>query len=263
MAAMLEQRVLGAVSFVDGVTGQPVSRRLAVAAPGVRWLRSRQGLFVVAEVQGLEDPAAAFDAPAAASPPASVALTLSVSDPNGGYLARRAVLSLPRDPSPAADPRVSLFEPVEVNLYPAPAARVFPSWALVRAAVVDAASDAPLSGALLLVTLNGETEPVARGLSDARGEALVAVPGIPVTTWAADDADDAGPDGVEEESPVIVSEVAASVEAVFDPDPAADAVPDPEDLETRRGEMATVSAAIFLAPGRTEVTHLAVDLGGS
>jgi len=257
--------VLGAVRFVDGASGQPVSRKLTVTAPGVRWLRSRRGLYVVADAPGLASHSIAFDAPPAEPPLASVTVTLSVSDPAGGYLARQAVVSLPRDPSPGAAADASLFVPVEVTLYPTPAAQVFPNWALVRAAVADVDTGAPLAGALLRVLRNGDTEPTARGLSDARGEALVAVPGIPVTTWASDEDEEDGEgegEEAEEEPPVIVSEVAATVEAVFDPALAGN-LPDPEDLEARRDTLATVSAGIALAPGRTETVTLEVDLGGS
>ena len=153
-----EQRVLGAVRFVDGTTRQPVSRELTVTAEGVRWLRNRRGIYVAAEAPGLGSHAAAFSAPPTEPALASVTVTISISDPAGSYLPRRAVLGLPRDPSPGAAESASLFVPVDVTLYPAPAARVFPNWALVRVAVADADTGAPLAGALLRVIRNGDAE---------------------------------------------------------------------------------------------------------
>lgn len=253
---ILDDRVLGAVRFVDGVTRQGVTRALRVTAPGVRWLRNRRGLWVVARAPGLGAHTTAFRKPPARPALGSVTVTLTVRDPAGSYLARRAVLRLPRDPTP--DAGASLFEPFEVPLYPAPAAAVFPSWALVRASVAAASGGAPIAGALLRVVLASATEPAGRGLSDGRGEALVAVPGIPVTTWSNDDGGGRGrrrPD----ESPVMVSEVPASVEAVADP--AADAPPDPDDLETRRASLPSTTSSLALAPGRTLAVELAVELG--
>jgi hypothetical protein len=81
-------------------------------------------------------------------------------------------------------------------------------------------------------------------VSDARGEALVAVPGIPVTIWGAG----AGP--------VLVSEVDVTLETVFDPD--APAMPDPDDLEIRHAALPTGALAVRLAAGRELVAGLSV-----
>ena len=83
---------------------------------------------------------------------------------------------------------------------------------------------------------------IAAGLSDGRGEALVAVPGIPVTTWG----EDAGP--------VLTTEVEARLEVVFDP--ASGPVPDPDDLEARRNELRLKSSTVMLASGRAITVRL-------
>jgi len=234
-AALLDRRVLGGVRFVDAVTGLPVSRMLKVSAPNVRWIRNRSGDYVVALAPGLGAHTAAFVAPPAAPPLGNVAVAITVSDPLGEYLPRRAVVTLPRDPDPAhAAQGGSLFRPVGVPLYPAPVAPTAPGWAVVRVTVRGATPESRLPGALLRVVQDGTERVLARGLADARGEALVAVPGIPVTTFSA------GP------GPVLATQVAAHLQ-VFAPAAGADPS-DPDELET---QPVLKSAPVQLASGRS------------
>lgn len=233
----VEPRVLGAVRFLDAATLLPVGAPLSVGGDGVRLVRNRQGLYVLAEAPG---------------PRAE----MTVRDPGGRYLPRRLGVDLPRDPDPAhADQAGSLFRPVDVLLYPAPAASVAPGWAVVRATVVRAGSGSPLGGALLRVLRKADGVVLARALSDwrgsVRGEALVAVPGIPITTWG---------DG-EPEAPVLVNEVPVTLEAFVDPafDPLGPA-PDPDRLESLRGGLPSASAELRLASGRTEKKTLTVAM---
>lgn len=202
----VERRVLGALRCVDASTGAPIERPLHVQAAGVRLLRNASGLVVIDGPALLPEHAAAFAAPPAAPALASIALLVEVDDPAAEYLPRRATVRLPRDPDPAnAGNADSLFRPVELPLYPAPAARTGSNWSLLRVSVREAASGDALGGALLLVSVGAVVR--ARGLSDWRGEALVAVPGVPVTTWSDD------PDAV------VVDTLAVTVRAVFDPAP--------------------------------------------
>jgi hypothetical protein len=231
--------ILGAVRFLDAATRLPVGAPLAVGGDGVRLVRNRQGLYVLAEASG---------------PRAE----LTVRDPGGRYLPRSLALDLPRDADPEhADQAGSLFRPVDVLLYPAPAASVAPGWAVIRATVVRAGTRAPLSGALLRVVRKADGEVLARALTDWRdpvqGEALVAVPGVPITTWG---------DG-EPEEPVLVNEVPVSLEAFFDPafNPAAGAAgkpPDPDRLELLRAGLPSAREDLKLASGRTEKKTLTV-----
>ena len=75
-----------------------------------------------------------------------------------------------------------------------------------------------------------------------RGEALVVIRGIPVTTW------ETGPGAV------LATEIAATLEAVFDP--AAPELPDPDDLEARRATLNRATTPVMLAAGRVIAMRL-------
>jgi hypothetical protein len=231
----LDRRVLAALRFRDAVTGATVAGPLDVRAPGVRWIRNRRGWWVVALAPGLEAHTTAFQAPPAAPPVGSVALTVRVADPAGRYLPRVAALALPRDPDPAkaAKPE-SLFQPLEVDLFPSPAAPVSPNWAVLRVS----AADAP--GALVRVVRKAAPDTVlGRGMTDARGEGLVAVAGIPVTTWE------------EGQGSVLATEVEARVDLFWQ---AGAGPPDPDALG--RMKKATKTATVKLASGRDAVLRM-------
>jgi hypothetical protein len=202
----LDRRLLGAVRFVDAVTGAEILSTLRVDAPGVRWVRNLRGWFVAAQAPGLEAHTLPLDAPPAEPEPGAVPVTLRVTDPAGRYLPRMALLTLPRDPDPAnKDAAGSLFLPESVELYPSPVMRAAPGWAVIRVAAADA-QGRPAAGALFRVLRKSGGGLLGRGMADARGEALVAVPGIPVTTW-----DDEGQGGV------LATEVEARLEVHYTP----------------------------------------------
>lgn len=234
-AELLDRRILAGVRFVDAVTGLPVSRSLRVTAPGVRWVRNRSGDYVVAAAPGLAAHTGAFAAPPPAPPVGSVLVILTVEDPGGAYLPRRASLALPRDADPAAaEGADSLFRPVDIPVYPAPAAPLAAGWAVVRATILGPEPGTRLPGALLRVVRESDDAVLNRGVADARGEALVAVAGIPVTTFSTD----AGP--------VLATEVAARVEVI--PSPTPDEPSDPDMLDT---QPVLKSAPVQLASGRS------------
>ena len=87
---------------------------------------------------------------------------------------------------------------------------------------------------------------LARGLSDVRGEAVVAVLGIPVTTWEV------------AAGPVMGTEIDVQVEVVIDP--AGVAVPDPDHLEANRATLPNSQTILKLASGRTVVRKLTVAI---
>ena len=252
-----EPRVLGAVRFLDAATRLPVRAPLSVAGDEVRLVRNQQGLYVLVGSPGLEAHLDSFVAPPPHPALGGLRAELTVRDPGGRYLPRRLALRVPRDPDPAhADQEDSLFRPVDVLLYPAPAASVAPGWAVVRATVVRAGSGEPLGGALLRVVRKADGEVLARALTDwrdpVRGEALVAVPGIPITTWG---------DG-EPEEPVLVNEVPVTLEVFVDSlfDPAAGPVPDPDRMDLLRGGLPSAFEDLRLASGRTEKKTLTVTM---
>ncbi len=256
------RRALGALRFVDANTGALLREPLDVVVAGARLRRNRSGLWVISDVAALQAHGAAFDAPPALPAPGSITLQLQVGDPSGRYLPRSATLALPRDAALAnAGLPGSLFRAIDLAMFPSPAAPTSANWALLRVSVVEAASGDALGGALLRVTRNGDT--LARALSDWRGEALVPVPGVPVTTWSA------GPGAV------VVSEVAANLDVVFDAalgsrlpmagvragtPPQQLPVVDPDDLNARRAALPGALRAVQLAAGRATSLFLPLAL---
>lgn len=234
----VERRILGALRFVDAVTGQRVLNGLAVTLPeGMRGVRNLQGLFVITAAPGQHAATASLVQPAY-DPADAHRVEVTVRDPSGAYLDRRVGIEMPRDPRPAnAAHASSVFRPVDVRLFPSPTARPAPGWATIRASVAGSGDGPPLGGALVRVRRAGDGALLSSGLADPRGEALVAVPGIPVTTW------NPGP------GHVVATSVDVTLDVVWDP-AAAGRLPDPDDLEARHAELAVRSAPATLASGQ-------------
>ncbi|MDM0011732.1 hypothetical protein QTH87_04705 [Variovorax sp. J22P168] len=258
----IDARVLGALRCVDAGTRSAIDLPLAVRIEGARVRRNRSGLHVITEADGLAAHASAFEDAPAEPALGSVALTASLIDPSGAYLPRIATIALPRDAAPAnASAAGSLFRPIEIAMYPGATAALGVNWAVLRVSLTEAASGDALGGALLLV--RSGTRVLARGLSDWRGEALVPVPGVPVTTWS------------DEAEAVVVSETAARLELVWDPAaglrvPAADVragraparLPqvDPDRLEAERADLPGAVVDLQLRAGRSQTLSLALAL---
>lgn len=259
----VERRVLGALRCVDATTGAAIDQALEVevATPeggAARLLRNRSGLYVITLAPGLEAHAAAYAQPPADAPRAYVA---TLRDPTGRYLPRLAGITLPRDPDPAhGDQAGSLFRPIDVPLYPSGSAPVGANWAVLRISLAESGGDR-LGGALLRASRNGTV--LARGLTDWRGEALLPVSGVPVTTWSDD------PDAV------VVSELEVQVEAVFDPTagrrasaaavaagrpPATPPVVDPDAIEAARAGLPHAAQAVAIAARREQTLSLVLAL---
>lgn len=243
----IDRRVLGAVRFLDGNTGLHISSPLSVEGKGVHLVRNRSSYYVIFHALRLKAHTRAFRQPPRTPALGSVEIELKVIDPGRRYLSRRCTLRLPRDPDPShMDRENSLFRPVEVRLFPSPTAGTAPGWAVIRATVTAEGRRKTLAGALIRVLRASESRQLASGLSDERGEALVAVPGIPITTW------EEGP------GPVLTTRVEAILEVVFDPK--AEEIPDPDDLEARRSLLPHSRSREILTSGRVLVKALSVPL---
>lgn len=263
-----EQRVLGAVEFVDATSGARIREGLrmqqAVGNAGrARIVRNRSGLHVVWSLADLAAHAGAFLAPPASPALGSVELPLQVSDPAGQYLARSFSLQLPRDADPRhANNTDSLFRPQRVELYRSAAAPVGANWARLDVRVTEAASGDALGGTLVEVRDTSDRV-LARGLTDWRGEAVVPVAGVPVTTWS----DDGGA--------VVVSETAATVHALHvsalgSRTPAADVhagklprtlpCPDPDAFAAHPQRRSATPQTIALAARRSRAVALSITL---
>jgi hypothetical protein len=197
-----DRRVLGAVQFVDAVTGLPlvfpaqlevraaeiagVPVDVALHEHAVRLRQNRTGLVVILSAPFFDTYASTFIAP---SPPAQTAagplrLRLAVVDAGPSYLPQEFFVDLPRALDPAAPDAV--FNPQRVGLFRSPNAPVLDGWAVLRVRVTAAGAPAtPLPGVLLRVFRAPRAVddlPVGIGMTDWRGsiagEALVPVTDI-------------------------------------------------------------------------------------
>ena len=246
----VDRRVLGAVRFVDAVTGLEIGESLKVAATGVRWMWNRRGWGVIADAPGLHHHTEVWETPPTDVALGSVPVVLHVTDPGGTYLARRTTIALPRDPDPAkATQPESLFRPVDVRMFRSPAAAVSAAWAVIRATVTAEGTGQRLGGVLVRVLRPGATPALmARGITDHRGEALVAVPGVPVTTFGTGAA-------------VVATAVTVTLQAIVEVGAAEP--PDPDDLEDKVGTPGIKSVTVTdvsLVSGRTVVQPIVVAL---
>lgn len=261
------RRIFGALQAVDGSTGLPLSRPLHVEADNARLVRNRLGLYVLTQVNGLQEYAQAFET-LPVVPLQQVTVTLS--DPAGHYFPAQAVVDLPRDPDPANEANEdSLFRPVQVSLYPTPNYGPFPGSAMVRVRAVALETGDPLPGAVVRVLRDTDwddiEEVIGRGLTGwidrTQGEALVPLFGVPAA--AADTSNNGGPPGGPpgQGGPVIITEFPASVEIIYDPafDPETD-IPDLDDIESRQNTLPGAQAEIIIASGRETSVTVAVDI---
>lgn len=192
------RRVLGAIECVDGSTGARIAEPLQLLAPDARFVRNVSGLYALVSWAPLAAHADAFTTPPATPAIGSQALVVRITDPGANYMPRDARMLLPRDPNPtnAALPD-SLFRPQRVPMMRSATAPLGHNWSTLFVNVSAGNGDA-LGGALIEV-FNAGAQLIARGVSDWRGECVLPVVGIPVTTWG--DGEDA----------VIVDQVPATV----------------------------------------------------
>lgn len=211
-ADVLDHRIVGALQAVDAVTRLPISSRIQARLrsavrvdpgtrqpldplpgrpPVARVQRNSQGDVVLAElaVPGVAAYTAAFYDPPALP---AVDAVFHLWDPSRLYLPRLFTLQLPRTvrPEDAALP-TSIFTAAPALLYPSPAGRVELRWAVIRASVgllvrpnpADRTQDRlgdRLPWALIRVLDNATGDERAVGLADGRGEAMIAVPNLPI-----------------------------------------------------------------------------------
>lgn len=241
-----DQRALCALRFLDAADGTPAEgplwigaredvtesvkappgplwRRLSMRPSGSRFVRNRSGVHVLLEAPGWQGYCGAFDLEEAEDLPAvgSKRLDLAVVDLSGRFLPRLFSVDLPRDPDPAhRDTPGSLFQPIDVLLYSSPVGRPATGCAVLRLRVTKKGSTEGLPWTRVHVVRDDPGRKVlARGLCDDRGEALIPVPGIPVTSWNGDAGD----------GKVIVTETAVEIVARFKA--VASLFPNPDDLD--------------------------------
>jgi len=165
-----DHRVLGGFIFIDAITGASIVDRLAVTGTNLRLRASNNGVYAIFDAPGFSDLTTQFN-PTAAGWPTAQSFEITVQDPSRRYLARRAQVQAPRSLD-------GVFTTQPISLYASPSAVLAPNWAVVRASVKGSAGIG-LPWAVLQV-IRSDNSVAATGITDARGEALLAVTGLGV-----------------------------------------------------------------------------------
>jgi hypothetical protein len=215
MIENIDRRVLGAFQWIDAISRKPVLNALPVLSKSLKLRAKPGGLYVVFDAPGMTELTTQFDV---TSPwPAPATFEVQVDDASRQYLPRRAQVAFPRALTPLSDPN-SVLAPQRIALYPAPAAPTAPNWAVLRISVRDAAKKS-LPWAATRILRTSDNTVLATGMTDRRGEGLLAIPGLGVRA-------NANGGGA-----VMESSVAVMVQAIFDPsvlNQNANWVPDPD-----------------------------------
>lgn len=218
MSISVDRRILAAFRCVDAVTGNAITDPLVVTAPQQWSVKpNRSGVFVVFDGPGFDALTTQFVL--SATPwPAAVPLDVTIVDPAQRYLARRATVQAPLAASSVAQ---------TVAMYPTAAAPTAPAWSVVHVSVVDGATQSGLPWAVVRLTSNtagtkiGPAGTGVTAMTDARGEALLAVAGLKLQI------------GQSSGGPVIEPTAAVTLKAWFDPAAAAQPaswIPNPDDI---------------------------------
>jgi hypothetical protein len=279
----LDRRVLAGFRCIDAITSRSVLQPLSVTAPQLALRRNHSGIFAVVDAPGFTGLTKQFLAPSAWPAPATFEIT--IQDPALQYLPRRANIAAPQ-PLPVAPPPAvtttagpttttsapvttttgaptttlpagpppipTLNTPQDVVLYPTTAAAMAPNWAVVRVSVSSTAVPAaPLPWAVVKVT--GPGNPPAAGVTNANGEALLAVPGLGLKLSSS------GTGSVTETT------TPATVTAWFDPASLTQPkgwIPNPDDILLNLGaaQWKSASQAVQLGPGQTVFVNLRISL---
>lgn len=236
MLETVDRRIFGAVELIDDLSGDRVSAPLQVSAPGLGLLRNRLGLWVIREVPGQDGYTRAFDDPPARPPRSD--FRFEVQDAGERFLPRAVTLPLPRwlptpqdaegDPVAEAD---DARRPVALRLYPGAAAVLRPGWTVLRLRLHLPAEPAiGLANVLVEATPPAALAlPLRRTLTDRRGEALIAIPGVPPLM--------PGAGGLTADFPLALSFV-LDAEIVARSDAASFQIPDPDQVLRRLADEA-------------------------
>jgi len=248
-AMFLEQsdrRVLGGFVLSDAITHASVLTPLNVTSKQLKIKVNRSGVYAIFDAPTFSAPTGQFLSATASWPVGQSEVT--VQDPSLRYLPRRAQVQAPQTPA-VGNPQVTFAGPQSIALYPSPSAGVELNWAAVRATVLGSAGNG-LPWAVVRV-LNSTNTAVATGVTDARGEALLAVPGLGVQVSA-------GAGGAVTETTIPVT-----VEAWFDPSVLSQPpgwIPDPDDTLGKLGTAALKTGQMTGALGAAQVLFAGITI---
>lgn len=177
----IDRRALAALQFVD-VTGRPVSSPVAVTAEGATFIAKGGGRVAVMTAPGLDAHSAAFERPPTTPALGNVTLQLDIRPSDKGLGARRFALRLPRTAALAQQGApASLFTPVEIELLPTPRAQRSGLVAALSVTVRRSDDERRIEGAVVRLRTAGGRPP-ARAVTDVAGDALLLIPGVPLSS---------------------------------------------------------------------------------
>jgi hypothetical protein len=170
---LLDRRALALLRLVD-VHGAAVRGPVVIQGEGVRTVAKGDGRFALLSALGFAAYEGSFDpiAPTAAKP---VRLDLTPAAPD--VMPRSVTLELPRPASASA--QGSVFEPATIEMLPSPRAGRSRSACLVRVSVLRSGDGHVVENALVRARSDDGLFG-ARALTDARGEACLVFPILPL-----------------------------------------------------------------------------------
>jgi hypothetical protein len=250
MSESVDRRILGAFVCIDAMTGNSIPGPLLASNPLWRLKPNQSGIFVIFDGPGFNEQTGQFVP--AGTWPAAVSFEITIQDPQGRYLPRRATIKAPlavpavtaANISTVTSDPTTVFDPQPVKLYPTAAAAVSPNWAVIRVSVVRTTPPSNgLQGAYVRAdSVPAGAKPLAEGVTGPNGETILVVRGL--TTQVSGSA--AGP--------LTVSTTPVNVTAWFDPsnlNPPAGRILDPQTLidKIAGGTLATNSVAGSIGAG--------------
>jgi len=278
MKESVDRRILGAFQCVDAITGSALIDAIPVTMQqstviSQPWVvkANRSGVYVIFDGPNFSKVTQEFSPTDWPTGDEIVKFEITLTDPSGRYLPRRAKVRAPQD-LPAIPPALSgsstnpaalaalrdvntVFDPQPVKLYPAPSAPIGPNWAVIHASVVQAGTTPPksLPWAALQITRDSDNQVLASGQAYKNGEALLAVRGLTAQPSSSGT------------GPVTVSTVAVTVKAFFDPsvlDEADDWVPNPDDIlnNTSNPALKNDSQSVQLTSGQELVMNFNISV---
>ena len=260
----INHRYLAAIRLVDTATGSIIKRSLSVSAEGLTFFQNLSRLYVIKRATGLEAHIDQFTSVPESPAIGSLPFEISITDPLGKYLPRQLATNLPRNSDNEEDNNV--MTPIEVSMFNAATASLNPNWSIIRASILQSTEDdaQPLQGALLRVVRTDDDELLSTGLSDQRGEALIIIPGIPVTNFSTeeivdDDDDDENDSEFAASGSVVSVTTSVRIEVIVNPE-----IPWPVDTDELESEAASWirnaddPILIQLRTGRTETVAIEV-----
>ncbi len=266
MSDVVVRRILGAVRFLDRSTESLITIPMQLDGNNLQFIRNRLYCYVIKSVSTLSEHTKQFEQPPEEPPFGSLSYLLTVTDPKNKYLPQQFTIRLPKDHDQEQNNNAnSLFRPIDIKLFPSPCAPLNLNWSTIRVTIVYTADgftgEKPAAGALLLVRRVSDNAIIARGLSDKRGEALVIIPGIPITNFSEEDNGETSDETDSDEDttdPVVVYETSAQLEIIFDPDGTWPV--NPRTLEQNRSEFLRGTDPVTLKTGRTETRSIVMNL---